>query len=113
MQLTPTTLLPLLLLLTTPLISASSFTLRLDKKWYGNGCSLVIENVCGCSKTVNINHAYECENLPDVYTHGNVCGGSWTLWTKQGQKHNVGFARGGCGRRCDLGELEDGRSCVV
>ncbi|KAI4196887.1 MAG: hypothetical protein LQ350_006256 [Teloschistes chrysophthalmus] len=80
---------PLFLLASTA--TASSFTLIKDKKWYGDGCSLRIEDVCGCTKTVNINHAYGCKDLPDVYTHGGVCGGSWTLWTSKGKPNYIGL----------------------
>lgn len=112
MQLITLTTLTTLFLL---IFSANAgFTLKDDKKWYGTGCSLKVDDVCGCSKKVNINHVYACEDLPDTHTHGNVCGGHWTLWTAR-NKHNHQIVFTGknrsCGKKCYLGGLKSGSKC--
>ncbi|CAL8576148.1 hypothetical protein XPA_002041 [Xanthoria parietina] len=89
----------------------AGFTLKDDKKWYGTGCSLALDNVCGCTKKLNINHAYACHELPSVYTHGSVCGGHWTLEVAKNKRHGVKFSRGGCSRVCDIGDLEHNAHC--
>ncbi|KAL8645478.1 MAG: hypothetical protein Q9210_006685, partial [Variospora velana] len=82
-------------LLVLTLGANASFTLVKDKKWYGTGCSLKIDNVCGCSKKVNINHVYRCDQLPEAYTHGNVCGGHWTLWNTGRKNGQIYYSKGG------------------
>ncbi|KAI4207387.1 MAG: hypothetical protein LQ348_000573, partial [Seirophora lacunosa] len=97
----------LTILLVFTLGASASFTLVRDKKWYGTGCSLKIDDECGCSKKVNINHVYACDHLPPVYTHGNVCGGHWTLWTIGRKEGQVAYSKGKCSGHCIMGALEN------
>ena len=92
-------------------IHAGSFQIKGKNHWYGQGCDLKIKDVCGCSKTLSINGIHTCESLPDVFTHGNVCGGHWTMDVHH-ENHAVRFyGKGGCNAGCYLNSRTGGAKC--
>ncbi|KAI4245788.1 MAG: hypothetical protein L6R40_002316 [Gallowayella cf. fulva] len=87
--------------------SASAGQFRLNQKTgaFSNGCDLKIDNVCGCSKTLAVNRVWPCDKLPNVWTHGSVCGGKWQLNTKD-PRHTVRFEKAGCHEGCNLNSMK-------
>ena len=98
-----------------PLINAASFIIH-DKgydKENRNGCFLQIDNICGCSETIDLDvYISDCSHLRltgDI--HGKACGGYWAFGPVQGGYRAHYYKGNKCGDACFLGDLKDGASC--